>query len=177
LSFISAVKFTNMSELVFETQRLVVRRYTKDDLDHLYRLNCDEDVMRYIRPTMSLEEAKDFLQKNLELYSEFPLLGRWATFDRNKNFVGSFAVIHIPGSTDIQLGYALLKQHWGKGYATELTARGVQYAEENGIDPLYAVTEDANVASQKVLLKNSFEYLYSTKEGEKNLFRYQLKRK
>jgi [ribosomal protein S5]-alanine N-acetyltransferase len=166
-----------MTELVFETERLLVRRYNSNDLDYLYSLNCDEEVMRYIRPTMSLEEATDFLQKNLELYSEFPLLGRWATFDKQGEFVGSFAVIHIPGSTDIQLGYALLKEHWGKGYATELTARGIQYAIDNGIDPLYAVTEDANVPSQKVLLKNSFEYLYSTKEGARTLFRYQLRRK
>jgi [ribosomal protein S5]-alanine N-acetyltransferase len=165
-----------MSDLVFETERLVVRRYTNKDLDHLYRLNGDEEVMRYIRPIMDLEEAKEFLQKNLDLYEEYPLLGRWATFDRQENFIGSFAVIHIPGSLDIQLGYALLKEYWGKGYATELTARGVQYAIDNGIDPLYAVTEEANVPSQKVLLKNAFQFLYSTKEGERTLFRYQLKR-
>jgi [ribosomal protein S5]-alanine N-acetyltransferase len=163
-----------MSNVVFETERLIVRRYTKDDLEHLYRLNADEEVMRYIRPVMSLEEATDFLQKNLELYATFPLLGRWATFDRQGKFVGSFAVIHIPGSTDIQLGYALLKEHWGKGYATELTAKGIQYAIDNGIDPLYAVTEDVNVSSQNVLLKNSFRYLYATRENDKTLFRYQL---
>lgn len=166
-----------MEGLVFETKRLIVRRYTSEDFDNFYRLNRDEEVMRYIRPPMSLEETKEFLQKNIDLYTEFPLLGRWAAFDKNGDFVGSFAVIHIPGSTDIQLGYALLKEYWGKGYATELTARGVQYAIENDIDPLFAVTEDANVPSQKVLLKNSFEFLYSGKEGEKILFRYRLKRK
>jgi ribosomal-protein-alanine N-acetyltransferase len=163
-----------MSNIVFETVRLVVRRSTAEDFEYLYQLNSDADVMRYIRPTMGIDEAKAFLQKNIDLYNEFPLLGRWATFDKAGHFVGSFAIIHIPGSLDIQLGYALLKPNWGKGYASELAARGVQYAIENGINPLYAITEDGNVASQKVLTKNAFRFLYSVKEGEKILFRYQL---
>lgn len=176
MSFISAVKFTSMTDVVFETERLIVRRYTKDDIGNMYRLNSDAEVMRYIRPVMDPDEAKEFLLQNIDMYAASPLLGRWAALDRQGNFVGSFAVIHIPGSSDIQLGYALLKEHWGKGYASELTAKGIEYAVANGIDPLFALTESNNLPSQKVLLKNSFEYLYSSKEGERTLFRYQLKK-
>jgi [ribosomal protein S5]-alanine N-acetyltransferase len=165
-----------MSEIIFETERLIVRRYTPNDLDEFYSLNSDEEVMRYIRKPLSYNDTKDFLQKNLELYKQNPLLGRWAALDRNNTFVGSFAIIPIGETTDIQLGYALLKPYWGLGYATELAAGGVKYAIASNIDPLYAQAESANVNSQKVLLKNGFEYLRDEIENDKTLFRYKLKR-
>lgn len=165
-----------MNEIIFETERLVVRRYTENDLDNVYRLNSDEEVMRYIRKTMSFEETKNFFRQNLEAYVKNPVLGRWAVTDSQSRFVGSFAIIPIGETSDIQLGYALLKPYWGLGYASELTAKGIEYAISNNIDPLFAQAEVANVNSQKVLLKNSFEYLDEITEGEKKLFRYQLKR-
>lgn len=164
-----------MSKIIFETERLVVRRYTENDADILYRLNSDEEVMRYIRKTLSYEETLEFLQKNLSLYKQNPLLGRWAVHNRSNNFIGSFAIIPIGETTDIQLGYALLKPYWGLGYASELTAKGVEYTAANGIDPLFAQTETGNISSQKVLLKNNFEYVCETTEGEKKLYRYKLR--
>jgi len=163
--------------MVFETERLIVRHYTMEDAALVYRLNKDPEVMQYIRPVMDEAEAYQFLLNNIELYRLYPKLGRWAAFDRSGNFIGSFAVIHIPGSTDIQLGYALLKEYWGKGYASELTKRGVQYCIEHQIDPLYAVTESENTASQHVLLKNGFEFLFSREENNKTLYRYLLVKK
>lgn len=164
-----------MSEVIFETERLIVRRYSENDTNDFFRLNNDEEVMRYIRKTLSYDEAVAFLYKNLSLYRQTPLLGRWGVHDRDGNFVGSFAIIPIGETTDIQLGYALLKPYWGLGYASELTAKGIEYAVKNGIDPLYAVAEAANIPSQKVLLKNNFEFLCETREGEKTLYRYKLK--
>ncbi|MCE3283181.1 MAG: family N-acetyltransferase [Chitinophagaceae bacterium] len=163
-----------MSGIVFKTRRLTVRRYTVDDLGHFTRLNGDEEVMRFIRKTLNPEESKDFLQKNIDFYDEYPHLGRWATFNSRGNFVGSFAIIPIPGSTDIQLGYALLKKYWGRGYATELTAKGVEYATSKQIDPLFALARSENLASQNVLLKNNFHFLYTAEEDGKTLFRYRL---
>jgi ribosomal-protein-alanine N-acetyltransferase len=166
-----------MSKLIFETERLLVRQYTLDDMDHFFKLNSDEEVVRYIRKPKTFEESKQFLEENFQYYIDFPLFGRWAAVDKITNeFIGSFAIIPIPNSTDMQLGYALLKESWGKGYATELTAKGVEYAIINNVEPLYAVTESANMPSQKVLLKNGFEFLYEVQEAEKTLYRYLLKR-
>ncbi len=60
-------------------------------------------------------------------------MGRWTTVEKASNeFIGSFAVIPVESTdssrqTEIQLGYALLKDHWGKGYATESTLAGRKY--------------------------------------------------
>lgn len=162
--------------VIFETERLVVRRYDEGDLDHVFRLNGDEEVMRYIRKTLTRDEAAVFLTDNIAFYTKRPGLGRWAVEDRNGVFVGSFALIPIGSTVDIQLGYALLKPYWGKGFASELTAAGIEHALAAGIDPLFGITEEGNDASRRVLEKHGFKYRYSTEEQGKTLHRFQYER-
>ena len=160
--------------IIFETDRLIVRRYTETDNDNFYSLAGNEDVMRYIRPIQTREESDKFLLENISFYNEHPLMGRWAVDEKiSKKFVGSFAVIFIPKSDKIQLGYSLTKEEWGKGYATELTKKGLKYVFEVMKLPLiYAVTEKENRASQNVLLKAGFKQESTYNEDHKNLERF-----
>jgi ribosomal-protein-alanine N-acetyltransferase len=92
-----------------------------------------------------------------------------------KDFVGSFAIIPVEGKEQMQLGYALVPEHWGKGYATELSIAGLQYVfTKTSIDPIYAYTEGHNISSQKVLLKAGFKYSGSRMEGEKEVMEFML---
>lgn len=160
---------------IFQTERLIVRQYEfGPDADNFFLLNSDEDVMRYIRATKSKDECDAFLKKIIEAYKINPLLGRWAAAEKTTGkFVGSFAIIPIEGSTDIQLGYALLKENWGKGFASELTKAGLDYYFRNSnADHIYAIAEQANTASHKVLIKNAFSPDGIKKEQEKELLKF-----
>ncbi len=167
------------THIIFETERLLVRRYASSDGDNIFSLGGNEDVMRYIRATQTKEQSDVFLLYNLNLYLDYPQMGRWAVNEKaTGKFVGSFAVIFIEESELIQLGYSLLPQEWGKGYATELTKAGLKYVFEIMKLPLiYAVTETANIASQNVLLKAGFIKEMDFKEGEKELIRFIIKNK
>jgi [ribosomal protein S5]-alanine N-acetyltransferase len=160
--------------ILFETERLIVRHYTKDDSDNFFLLNGDVEIVRYIRPAKSRGDCDEFLAQIINRYEEKPLEGRWAAVDKYSNeFIGSFAFIPIEGTGMMQLGYALLKENWGKGYATELTLAGLDYVfTKTSLTEIFAVTETANVTSQKVLLKAGFIDEATYKEGEKELFRY-----
>ena len=166
-------------QILFETERLIVRHYTNDDGNNFFLLNGDEEIMRFIRPVKTREETDLFLLEILQKQKENTAVGRWAVTKRNTGeFVGSFAFIPIEGtdksdSHRMQLGYALLKQSWGKGYATELTMAGLQYVfTKTRLTEIFAVSEVPNLASQKVLLKAGF-ILHSTyTEGAKELFQY-----
>ncbi|OQP59968.1 hypothetical protein A3860_35590 [Niastella vici] len=162
--------------VIFETDRLIVRRYTADDEENFFLLNGDPEVMRYIREPKDRQECSIFLKRNLALYQHQPLMGRWAMEEKGSNaFVGSFAIIPVETTdsrrhSEIQLGYALLKDYWGKGYATESTLAGKQYAFDVMKLPLIvAITEPANIASQKVLLRCGFQQQPDIKEGNKPL--------
>lgn len=160
--------------IIFETDRLIVRRYTQADKDNFYSLSGNEDVMRYIRPVQTKDESDKFLSENISIYEKHPMMGRWAVDEVSSGkFIGSFAVIYIPDSDKIQLGYSLKKEEWGKGYATELTIAGLHYVFNKMKLPLiYGVTEKDNTASQKVLLKIGFQFETTFKESDKELLRF-----
>jgi ribosomal-protein-alanine N-acetyltransferase len=92
-------------------------------------------------------------------------------------FLGSFAVIPVVNSDFIQLGYALMKESWGKGYADESVKGGIHYAFQRlSLKKIAAIAESGNLASQKILLKNGFVFQQAYSENNKILHFYLLKR-
>lgn len=160
---------------IFETERLLVRQYVPADADDFFRMQSDPELMRYIRKPMSREESDRFLQENLDLYTRNPARGRWAVVDRRDTsvLIGSLGIISWDQPDRIQIGYVLLAEFWGRGYATELVNAGKRYAfEKAGVTLLYGVTETPNTASQQVLLKNGFVFQETCLEGGKPIHVY-----
>ena len=167
-----------LPQIIFETERLLVRPYTQADTNNFFLLNSDEEIVRYIRPAKTREESDQFFEEVINYSAQNPLYGRWAVDDKQTNvFVGSFAVIPIEKTARMQLGYALLKSNWGKGYATELTTAGLNYVfTKTALEEIYAITETLNIASQKVLLKAGFIQSGGFSEGEKELLEFNFKK-
>ena len=145
---------------IFETSRLLVRTQSIADAEHYFRIHGDPEVVKYIRAAKTREQCSEFLQQHIELNKKLSPLGRFLVDDKvTGEFVGSFVIIPIEGTDLFQLGYALTKQHWGKGYATELVKAGLQYISSNtSLKKIYAITESANASSQHVLLKCGFNF-------------------
>jgi ribosomal-protein-alanine N-acetyltransferase len=168
-----------MGNIIFETKRLIVRQYVfETDADDFFALNGDEEVMRYIRAVKSREECDTFLKQNIESYKTNPLMGRWGAYEKaSGKFIGSFAFIPVEGTENSQLGYALLKENWGKGYATELTREGINYVfSKTELEEVYGITQAENIDSQKVLLKAGFIYVDKFREEDRELYKYIVRR-
>jgi len=162
--------------VIFETDRVIIRQYTLADEDNFYRLNGDPDIMRYIREAKGREECLVFLKRNMVYYQQHPLMGRWAMIEKASNtYIGSFAIIPVESidshrQHEIQLGYALLKEYWGQGFATESTEGGRKYAfEVMKLPQVVAITELENFASQRVLHRCGFEHQPNIVEGNELL--------
>lgn len=164
---------------IFETGRTSVRQYNLLDEDFFYQLSSNEQVMRYIRPVVSREDSNKLLAQNIQLYSSIPNTGRWAVFEKaTGSFMGSFSVLSMESdNTKLHIGYALLPQYWGLGYATELLRQGLLFFFANhATDILYAITEEPNMGSQKVLAKCGFTCQGRQKEKGKDLLMFVLRR-
>ncbi|HEX4374841.1 MAG TPA: GNAT family N-acetyltransferase, partial [Puia sp.] len=145
--------------MIFETERLLVRQYNLDDAENFYLLNSDEEVMKYIRSPKTRQQAFQFLHENIEYYKQFPMYGRWALIERStQQFIGSFMIRPSTAvNNEIELGYAMFKDHWGKGYATESVKGGLDLAfRKLKLPSVIAITQIENISSQKVLLKCGF---------------------
>ena len=165
-----------MAQIVFDTERLIVRHYTPGDADNFFVLNSDPEVMRYIRPVRSRADTDLFFAEVMRYSANNPSYGRMAVLDKKSGeFVGSFAIIPIEHTDLMQLGYSLLPKYWGRGYATELVNQALIYVfTSTDIEEIFGVTESLNTASQHVLLKSGFTPHSTVMEGEKVLNRFHL---
>lgn len=142
------------------SNRLRLRRFSRDDLPLLRRLNGDPQVMQHLGGVETPEETQAALEgRILGYYLEHPGLGVWATLERDSGaFVGFHLLNHIRGETLIQVGYRLLPAYWGRGYATEMTRRLLRYGYADlALPGICAITAPDNFGSQRVLLKSGLE--------------------
>jgi [ribosomal protein S5]-alanine N-acetyltransferase len=148
----------------FETERLVGSRITDTttDLDRLRALYQDPDVAHWLGGARSDECVAARLGFELAHW-EAHGFGAWIFAERGTGvFVGRGAVRHaqVLEGDQIELGYALLPDWWGRGFATEIAAALVGVARDRlGLDELAAWTMTTNAASRHVLEKVGFTYV------------------
>jgi RimJ/RimL family protein N-acetyltransferase len=144
--------------IVLETDRLTLRRFTEADVDNLFELNSDPEVMRYINggePTPREKIQDDIIPFHLGFYEQFGGLGTWAAQARSGGeFLGWF---HFrPGQSEgIDLGYRLRRAAWNQGYATEGSRALIRKGfTDLGVERVFAHTMTVNTASRRVMEKS-----------------------
>jgi RimJ/RimL family protein N-acetyltransferase len=146
--------------IILETPRLIMRQFTKDDVDNLFDLNSDPEVMRYInggRPTPREVIRDEIIPFHLAVYDRLDRLGTWAAeSSATGEFLGWFHFRPGPSTdiTNIDLGYRMRRSAWDKGYATEgsraLISRGFT---DLGVERVFGHTMTVNTASRRVMEK------------------------
>lgn len=139
-----------------ETERLVLRRFTGDDVELLVALDGDPEVLRFItaRPTTRADVERTVLPRFLAHYERHPELATWAAHERATGaFVGWFSL--RPDEDGVpELGYRLRRAAWGRGYATEGAAALLHRAfAVLGVPHVVAQTMTVNHASRRVLAR------------------------
>ncbi len=139
------------------TGRIELREFAPTDFDALYRLDSDPRVMRYIADGMphTRAEVRDTLVRVLHYYPHHFGLGVWhASLTGTKAFIGWFCLKYCSSTSDVEVGYRLLPEHWGEGLATEGARALVRYGFERlGLFRVIGITHPGNTASQRVLAK------------------------
>lgn len=145
----------------FSTERLLAEPLAVAHADELAALHADERVMATMGgQTATPEESLAWIERNLR-HGEEPGLGIFVFRERGSGrFVGRGALrrIEIGGGPEVEVGYALAHDLWGRGLATEMAGALVAHAEDAGHEGLVAYTEPANAASRRVLEKVGFHY-------------------
>ena len=73
-------------QLIFQTQRLLVREYEPKDADDFIALNGNEMVMRYIRPPVNRQEALNLFEANLKFTGKRGM-GRWGVYEKHPGYL------------------------------------------------------------------------------------------
>lgn len=144
--------------MLIETERLILRDYSIEDLQDFYRVKSCKEVWTYSTyvPLNNLEQAQVELE---HLISKQALHenGFCALLLKESNcFIGEAGILDYNKSANrCVIGYNLLPSFWQKGYATEITRYLVQYAfEDMLVERVEALAVKENTESCRVLEKS-----------------------
>ena len=115
-----------------ETNRLILRQWRKKDFNLFSELNSDVDSMQYFPNILSQKESDSLahkIKKNISING----WGLWAIEIKSTGKFAGYVGLNklkddLPPSPCIEIGWRLLKCHWGFGYATEAGKRALKYA-------------------------------------------------
>jgi ribosomal-protein-alanine N-acetyltransferase len=136
-----------------ETERLILRNYTQDDLEALAGILGDPRTMAFWPEPFSRDAATAWLTKNIER-RETSIYGRRAVILKaTGQLIGDAGVVRaeLNGEERDDLGYILHCESWGCGYASEAArALASHYLHAQSCGSLYANMAHDHVASQRV---------------------------
>jgi len=139
-----------------ETARLRLRLFTHDDLQIMFTLSLDPDVIKYAdTPVKDLDEARQRLEQGpLSDYEKYGY-GRFAVeLKETGKVIGFCGIKYLPEIDLPEVGYRYLKEYWGRGIGTEAARACVDFARDDlKIEKLVALIIPENIASIKVAEK------------------------
>jgi len=141
-----------------ETERLRLRAFTFADAPFLLELHSDPDFLRFVgdRGVRDLETAHTYLRDRILGMYEAHGFGLWLVERKDDATpVGLNGLIRREGLADVDIGFAFLPVHRGRGYALESSRAVLDLARERGIERVVAITTPDNVRSEALLAKLS----------------------
>lgn len=160
-----------MKTPVMETERLTLRPLTVGDAKAVFEgWACDQEVARYMRWNLhkNIEETKEWLESEEAAAMGEDVFNWGFMLKENQSLIGCGGLIFSQEHQMYEIGYNLVRDCWGKGFATEAAKRIVEYAKgELNVGQLFATHAVDNVASAKVIEKIGFTY---QKEGTYSSF-------
>lgn len=157
-----------------QTERTILRRLQMSDLNNMTLLETDPDIMKFApsRVPLTIERIEERLKSFIEKAPVHSPLGIWAVELKNsKDFVGWFMLVKTEFEVP-ELGFMIVKDHWGKGIATEVAQALIEFGMRKLKYPgIMAVTDYDNAASIRVLEKLGFKKVSSRIKLDKVLSR------
>jgi RimJ/RimL family protein N-acetyltransferase len=151
-----------------ETERLLLRPVREADVEPLYAMMQDPDVMQYIgeRRIPTLQEVWRWVAGWIGHWA-WRGYGQWAVEERSSGeLIGRVGILNPVEWPGPEVAYMLGKPWWGRGYATEAAGAAMDWGfETTGFDRLISLIDPANVASIAVAT-----HLGETPRGEVELW-------
>lgn len=147
-----------------ETERLILRKFTKNDLNALYEIFCDEEVNRFLPwfPLKTMEEARTFYEKQFaDKYNQKK--GYYYAICLRKDNV-PIGYMNVGTEDSFDFGYGLRKEFWHQGIVTEAGKAVIEQLKKDRIPYITATHDIENPRSGNVMKKLRMRYQYSYKE-------------
>jgi ribosomal-protein-alanine N-acetyltransferase len=153
---------------MIESERLIFREFTLDDLPMLIAQRSDPDVNKFLGGTKL--QNPEALAKRIRFYMScyqshgFGMCSM--IWKPSGEMIGSAGLQPLDGTDEIEVGYSMIKDFWGRGIGTEAARAWLDHGFRNaGLDRIVAVAHTGNWASRHIMEKLGMTY-------EKSEFHY-----
>ncbi len=117
--------------------------------------------MAYLGGVRDAEATRAYLDRNLKHWTEHNF-GLWMLRDRADGRMagrGLLRTIELDGQRDVEIGYGLAPEYWGRGWGTEIAATCLEHGQNDlGLTTMIAITEVGNTGSRRLLEKLGFAF-------------------
>lgn len=147
-----------------ETGRLILRKFTENDIEAVLAIYGDEEVNAFLPwfPLKSLKEAEHFFrEKYAESYRQ-PTGYRYAVCLKTDNI--PIGYVHVSPDDSCDFGYALRKGFQRKGIATEAGRAVLEQLKRDGFQYITATHDVHNPRSGNVMKRLGMSYKYTYRE-------------
>lgn len=153
-----------MNTPILETDRLILRRFTEEDIEALYFLLRDEEVNTLLPwfPLKTIEEANTFYRERYAGNYRQPRGYQYAICLKSDNYPIGYVNVNMGDSHDF--GYGLSKEFWHKGIVSEAGRAVVEQLKADGIPYITATHDIHNPRSGNVMRRLGMKYRYSYEE-------------
>lgn len=143
--------------VIAATRRIDVRPWLLADADRFFDMYRRPEVTDWLGadPMADRDEAVGMISRIAERLALDPRYGSWAVIDRASGLVvGSVLLKPLPnGAGEIEIGWQMHPDSWGRGLATEAASAVLRRGFENGLEEVWAVTYVDNGRSVRVCTK------------------------
>lgn len=150
---------------IFKSERLGFRNWKHTDIDEMFLINSDKDVMEFFPTFPTKEQTAQFIERmnNQFLDSKFC----YFAVDKleNQEFIGfiglSKQTYDAKFTPCVDIGWRIKSSEWNNGFATEGAKRCLDYAfNDLGIEKVYSVAPKINSKSEHIMTKIGMKKLY-----------------
>lgn len=139
-----------------ETERLLIRPYTTDDLPELIAMRSDPQVYRYLgglerQNPAEVTKRMDFY---LDCYERFGFGMSAVVWKENGETIGGSGLQPLEDTGEIEVGYSLKPSYWRRGIGFEAASVWLKHGFEfAGLERIVAVCDEENTGSWRIMEK------------------------
>jgi RimJ/RimL family protein N-acetyltransferase len=144
--------------MFLRTARLLIRDWRDDDVDACAAMNADPRVMEFFPSVLTPEQNAAAHERNRERIARLGY-GFWPVeVIGGTPFIGMCGLLPAEFKAHftpaVEIGWRLVAEHWGRGYATEAARAVLAHAfEQLAMQEIVSFTTVGNVRSRRVMEK------------------------
>lgn len=149
---------------LLQTERLILRKFTEEDLEALYEIYSDVEVNRFLPwfPVRTMEEARTvFEERYASKYAQAQAYAYAVCLKRDNRPIG---YVKVDMEEHHDFGYGLRKEFWHQGIITEAGRAVIHQVRTDKLPYITATHDRDNPRSGGVMRNVGMKYQYSYEE-------------